>query len=273
MLLSLVLTLGCARPEAPAPIVRRQGVRTTLAAAEARLEAPLLHLSGPGPDVVLVGAVHVADPSFYQAIAEALSGCASVLVEGLEPDGDTPAPLAELSPLLEAHGLVRQSDALSAGPGWRQLDRSVAEIRSALRTAGAGPELIAAWLDDRDQSTLHARLQATDPREQALARLALLKGLAEPPPQRGPEADLYWTVLIGSRNQLVLDQLGTDGPVGILYGADHTADLEDRLLRRGWERTGASWLPVITVQHEALGLGPVQVRQLLGGGSGLRSVH
>ncbi len=275
---------GSTEPAAPPPVVapppvaepaepatrRSPGVRITPGARAVRLEAPLLRLSGPGPDVVLIGAVHIADPALYEAIGDALSGCDVVLYEGLTPDeGPAPdeAPSIDLAPQLEAHGLIRQSDGLARGPGWRRIDRSVAQIRAALVDAGADRALIAAWLDDRDQSALQARLIGGDARERALARLALLRGLGEAPPLEGRRADLYWEILIGSRDQRVIDAFTQEpraGSVGILYGADHTADLEARLARLGWRRTQTAWLPAIVVPYDVLQLGPVQIRQLLG---------
>ena len=90
---------------------------------------------------------------------------------------------------------------------------------------------------------------------------------SEPPPSEEPEASLYWDIVIGLRNRAVIADIPAEeeGPIGILYGADHLADLESRLERRGWETQDEAWLPAIAVRHDDLGLGPVQVRQLMEG--------
>jgi hypothetical protein len=224
--------------------------------------------------VTLIGAVHIADIAYYQALQEALSGCPVVLREGLTPEEEAPVDElpepVELEPLLAAHGLVRQGEALSPGPGWQTVDRSVAEVRADLLAAGASPELASAWLDDRDQSDL-ARLltrQTGDARGRALARFALLRGLLEPETE-GPDADLYWSILIGSRDAVMAERAASiaqerpDQGVCILYGANHIADLEAKLVHAGWSRSGESWQPAIVVPFAELELGAVQVKQLL----------
>ncbi len=265
------LWLGC-RAVSPEPaVVREPGVRVTVAAEDVRLETPVRRLvRDGGPEVWLAGAVHVAEPAYYDALSGSLDGCAQVLREGLEPEPGAPEPSTDLGPLLAVHGLTRQGERLEDAEGWRRVDLSVAEVRDALRAAGADAETVTAWLDDRDQSMLVELLRGAsgEPRASALARLALLRGLADPPPSEEPEASLYWDVIVGLRNHAVVDEVGGAGPVGVVYGADHLADLEDRLGRRGWRRVSEAWLPVLVVRHEDLGLGPVQVDQLLRGARG-----
>lgn len=255
----LALVIGCARTVSEPPTVRGEGLRVTIGAEDVRLEVPIRRLArDDGPAVVLAGAVHVADPGFYDQLGKILASCPSGLLEGLTPDPDAPQPDVDLGPLLASRGLVRQGEALADPDGWRTVDLSVAEVRAALSIAGAPPELIAAWLDDRDQSAMRALLEGSSGRE--LVRLTVLGGIASP----SPTEEWYWDVVIGLRNQAVVDAVEGPGPIGLLYGADHLADLEARLVRRGWRRVSETWLAAITVPYGELGLGPVQVRQRLG---------
>ncbi len=257
--------LACAPPE-PAT-VRTASARVTVDDHAVALEVPIRTLDRRGgPRVVLAGTVHVADPSFYAAVSEALAGCTVVLREGLAADPSAPAFDDGLGPLLEARGLVRQGEALEEGAGWRTVDGSVAEVRAALIAAGAPDGEAGTLLDDRSQSDLRALLEGlpADPRSTALARFTVLRGVAAPTPTSGGEADRYWEVVVGARDRRVVDAVVGEGPIGVVYGADHLADLEARLVDRGWTRVDERWLPALSIPLDELQLGPAQVRQLLG---------
>jgi hypothetical protein len=276
--MTLILALACSRPMPSPPVTRDSGVRAVIDADDVRAETPIRRLEGQGrAPITLVGAVHLADAAYYQVLHEVLSGCPVVLREGLAPEENAPQEAAEpidLGPLLAAHGLVTQDEALPPEPDWQTVDRSVAEVRKDLLAAGASPELVYAWLDDRDQSDL-ARLLARptgDERVRALARFGLLRGLLDAETE-GDEADLYWQVLIGSRDAVVAERAASiaqeneEEGVCVLYGANHLADIETKLVHKGWARSSESWQAAIGVSFAELQLGAVQVKQLLSAAS------
>lgn len=263
MLVALAIACGTGPAPLPAPVsdaIPREprAVRTANDATEARLEVAVRTVERAGRRVSLVGAVHVADPAFYDELGATLAACPAVLAEGLEPDPDAPPPPDDdVAQALAAFGLAFQSDALSPGEGWRRVDLSVAEVRAALAGRGIDP---APWLDDRDRGALRGLGDATDPRRRALVRLALLGALGDDP----PDDAAYWDVLVGLRDAAVVAEvLRTEGDACVLYGADHLPDLEARLVRAGFARREERWSAAIRVAHADAGLGPVQVRQRL----------
>lgn len=72
---------------------------------------------------------------------------------------------------------------------------------------------------------------------------ALISGI------EGPDG----SVIIGERNRTALDVLEKQlsagkKKLGIFYGAAHLPDMESRLLKSGWKKTGTTWLPAWTVK-------------------------
>lgn len=63
------------------------------------------------------------------------------------------------------------------------------------------------------------------------------------------------TVLVGERNRVALEVLDKQIAAGktnlaIFYGAAHLADMEERLLKKGFKRTKAEWLKAWDLPHE-----------------------
>lgn len=63
------------------------------------------------------------------------------------------------------------------------------------------------------------------------------------------------TVLVGERNRVALEVLDKQIAAGktnlaIFYGAAHLADMEERLLKKGFKRTKAEWLKAWELPHE-----------------------
>jgi hypothetical protein len=60
------------------------------------------------------------------------------------------------------------------------------------------------------------------------------------------------TALLSERNKAALKVVDAQlaagkRNLGLFYGAAHMPDLEARLLKKGWKRTGTSWLPAWTI--------------------------
>ncbi|MCB9685790.1 MAG: hypothetical protein H6735_12180 [Alphaproteobacteria bacterium] len=256
--------LACRCGSAPVAVVREEGTRVVIEPERTTLQAPRIELVRGSDRVLLVGTVHVADAAYYEQVNERVAACADVLVEGIAPD-DEVAPVDDtLGPALASRGLALQGDALRPAPTWRAVDPTARELRDRLVAAGADAGDVGVLLEDRGQVSLGellAGLPAT-PRGDALARFTVLRGMALPDPVHGPDANLYWDVVIGERDERAVEALG-EGSSCVIYGADHVADLVARLERRGWTAGEPSWWAAITVEHAALGLGPTQVRQRL----------
>jgi hypothetical protein len=261
--------VACAGSEAPPRervVTGPAAVTVVVAQAEVRLEAATRVLRGPGPaEVRLVGAVHVGDPAYYAALGAFVEPCARVLYEGLQA-GDTPVPDdTGLATSLAALGLVFQRDAVVGDDRWVRADGGVDDVRAALLARpDADPAKVDAWLVERDRGALAGLVAAASQGERLrdLARLSLVRGLAAPP----PDDAAWWEVVIGGRDELVVDHLTRSAslsPVCVVYGADHLPDLEARLRRRGFDVVERAALPVVRVPLAALQLGPVQVRQFL----------
>ena len=150
-MLALVV-LACRPAPAPEEGVARapRAVRVEVGPDATRLDVAVRTLARGDRRLTLAGAVHVAEPAYYEALADALAGSPVVLVEGLAPDPDAPpAPEDDLAVALGELGVAFQADALGLRDGWRRSDLSVAELRAALRERGIDP---GPWLDDRDRS-------------------------------------------------------------------------------------------------------------------------
>lgn len=252
--------LGDAVGDAPSGVVRRSGVRIVVDEERVQLQAPVLQW--PDQPGRIVGAVHVGEPAYYAQLTAQLTPPRVVLYEGLTADEpDEPGPPA---PDLGPFDLARQSEAVPHDDRWIHADTTLSALRQALVDSGAPADVIHAMLDDRDQNTLADLFgEAGEPRLQALARLALIRHVGAPSPVLGNDADAYWNVIVGWRNAQVRDALEPHlhEDWAVVYGADHAWDLAQRI--RPDAEPQAVWLPVIQVDHTELGLGAVQVRQLL----------
>jgi hypothetical protein len=63
------------------------------------------------------------------------------------------------------------------------------------------------------------------------------------------------TVLVGERNRVALEVMDKQIAAGkkrlaIFYGAAHLADMEARLLKKGFKRTQTEWLKAWNLPHE-----------------------
>lgn len=233
----------------------------------------------PAPDVVVVSSVHVADAGYYAELERHLDACEVVICEGVapraegwdEPDGPG------LEEVAAALGLAFQSTAIDhEQEGWRNADLTSDELHAQLIDAGAEPE----WADRLvgrgpapGLGELLERLETSDPRLLAHTRLSILEMLArEGPGLDEQHRDLFEDVIIGARDAVAIEELQVvraqepAGPVCLLYGAAHAADLDRKLAEVGYEGTGETWLTAMTVRYADIGLGPVQLRQF-------RSIH
>lgn len=213
----------------------------------------------------LVGAVHIADRSYYDALQDVLDSCDVVLFEGVGPKaGDAPpsdAQIARMDALFElqlrlndALGLTFQKDGLDYQRRfWRNADVDFGSLTGELDARGValptdsplvqgllkmvlgGLDLAQAGVDPRMRAMLKRQVAAALAMADSMMALQM-KGLSE--------------VLLDWRNDAalrVLDEELAEGAAGrwlaLFYGAAHLPDFATKLAARGFEFEGATYLP------------------------------
>jgi len=216
---------------------------------------------GPG-EVVVVGSVHVADPAFYGASVATLRSAGEVFYEGLIDDVGTDGAVAET--LASQLGLAAQGD-VAPDPGWHHADLRQSELRRRMADAGVSEAAIVDLLGDPEAPPSPPDPMPTGPTGPALAKLALIKGLAKPPNDDGD----YQRWLIAERNAHAVALLPAPGDDAALwFGADHLPDLGRRLQEAGYEPPVRTWVPAMVAGYSELQLGPAQAEMLMTMGKG-----
>lgn len=235
-------------------------VRFTSAAGGV-LETPIVHCrNAAGVAVDLVGAIHVADRAYYQALNRRFRSYDAVLFEMVKPAGVPPTVrrgnlLSALQRLIRsALGLTFQLDEIDYGaPNMVHADMDVREFAQRFREelprllrrvqASVGKN---GW---EGATTLGDWLRALLRRDRA-RRLKFLVG-KELQAHRDLLVLTTWledSVLIQGRNRVVVAKLREQLRRGrrrlaVFYGVGHLPDLERRLRSElGFTRTGVTWL-------------------------------
>ena len=240
----------------------------------ARLETVVVNMTGPqGERVDLVGAVHVADAAYYEALNERFKGYEAVLYELVgrpEPGkplgartGGGEASLAwvgtmqeKMRSVLKLEGQLERIDYSAANFVHADMDlEAFQKARSENRETFAG-----LWL-----KAMAAQQGAGGGKESDLAglivlmRLLMMKDSADALKRMiGREFDQIeglmtgieangGTVIIGERNRVALEVLEREVKAGkkrlaVFYGAAHFPDMQRRLEAMGFTRTGEEWL-------------------------------
>ena len=215
----------------------------------------------------LVGAVHVADPSYFRAIQEELDRYDLVLFERVgTPDEKRDEKLAarlsiigelqiELASLLE---LTHQSDAIDySRANLRHADLSMAEFTARLEARGEplipaegllrflAPFIKMSFAMTRSMRELDPQLTNRLRWQMArtmsdMSRLLDQLGIEE---HENPD-----DVIIGVRNDHAWEVFHDSFPEGhqriaIFYGAAHLPDFQRRLLEEGWKLEERRWVP------------------------------
>ncbi|MCA9294106.1 MAG: hypothetical protein KDA20_09860 [Phycisphaerales bacterium] len=192
--------------------------------------------------------------------------------QALSPEelGETPGIQQKLAKSL---GLVFQLDEMDSDHAhWRNVDMSAAELEQRFAAAGLTEE----------GDGLFAMLEGTG---LPAKLMGLVLGIIEHFPGAQPRAKMMlmdmlthaddlmelagvpgmedlMRVIIEDRNKVVIDELARlvdmpDAPetIGIVYGAGHMPDLEQRMFERlGYKRTKERWLPAIEIDLEREGI-------------------
>jgi hypothetical protein len=275
-------------PAAGAENRGRLHLRYTEDAVAGRLQAAIRKLRSPdGAEVHLIGAVHVADQSYFEDLNRRFKNYQSILYELVgEPEPGNPLGArgatdsgggqagGELSWLPALQEKMRRVLDLSSqlehidytAPNFVHADMTVDEFLESRRQHKE--TFLSLWLramqaqmamgggqPGNDLAAMAVLMRILSMRDSAAA----LKRLVGREFDRvedlitGLEAG-GGTVILGRRNEKalsVLDQELEKGGrrVAVFYGAAHLPDMEARLVSRGFELTGAEWLDAWTIPH------------------------
>ncbi len=227
-----------------------------------------------GPQVELVGVVHVADESYFQVLQTYLDGVDIVLYEGVKPEDADAAAFQEGSDSnVEARrfqaklagwfGFKFQLDAIDyTRSNFVHADMSMEQFRDA--GGGRFLELEAKPSEDwSPRGDLTSEVRGVFTRAESfmdrfmsrpnIIRSMIRRELAEMLGTTDIEGALDMfpemsELILDKRNAVVMKRLAeelpnTNGRIAIFYGAAHMRDLEQQLMQKhGYERTGGQWL-------------------------------
>jgi len=238
-------------------------IRVDEDAKASRLQTGVTRFEKNGVTVDLIGAVHIGDKAYYEALNKRFTGYEVLLFEMIGGEdikpGDAPAPKVDEqetpSPLAlvydkvaRALKLVGQVDHIDYhAENFLHADMSAAEFSEKQEERG---ESILSFLLSADHSgstqpnpikfILGAAFGRAD-----LLKLSLIHTLGDGDDQIASLAGD--NVIIGDRNIRCLEVLARElgagrKKVGIFYGAAHYPDMQKRLLEQGFTRTGHEWV-------------------------------
>jgi hypothetical protein len=219
------------------------------------------------PRVDLIGAVHVADRSFYHDVQALLEREDVVLYEMVKRKADDPAakedekqpnPIRDFQAKLGKFlGLTFQLDEISYDrPHFVHADITVDDLTSAMKGEPLVPPGVM-FLLRIALPVLDKALEGDAGKSEGL-RNAAKRMMGRVLGNQGKNAatllgPAFAEVVIERRNAVVIDRLreipaGT-GSVGVFYGAAHLPDLEKRIVAElGYRRAGARWLDAWKVE-------------------------
>ena len=254
-------------------------IRVVETEKSARLQTSVTSYEKEGVKLDLIGAIHIADQSYYEKLNEIFKGYDIVLFEMIGGEGlgrqaaeaakpeiaGAPAPEeeGEADPVVERRnltlGLIYQevADFLKLTSQVDIVDYTAQNFIHADLTAGEFSEK----QEERGESLLTFLLSAdkanpTPPnplkliygiltRRSDIVKLAVIHTLGDAEDQVNALAGD--SVVITDRNARCLEVLDRElaageKKIGIFYGAAHFPDLETGLIERGFAKAGARWL-------------------------------
>jgi hypothetical protein len=180
--------------------------------------------------------------------------------------------------LAEALGLEFQLAVMDhTGSNWRNSDLAMDQVEARLANAGLdGEDLFStivgtSWVQKAAGFTL--KLLSSFSYGNAALKLMGIEILARAdemlehaPAELGDLLD----VLLIERNSVVLEDLAdilanekTVRSIGVIYGAGHMRDLQERIVRDlGYELAGEDWLRAVSVDIDDLGIDPTRARMM-----------
>ncbi|MGE3108755.1 MAG: type II secretion system protein GspG [Phycisphaerales bacterium] len=178
--------------------------------------------------------------------------------------------------LARAMGLVFQLHAMSHDkPNWRNSDLSVDQVQDRLELGGGADQADQLFSMIAGESMLVKALGAglkilvsVFPSASSYMKIVMIDMLASAdkllanPPGGGGQMAALMDVIIKDRNQVVIDDLGkiienepSVKTVGVIYGAGHLPDMEERLINElGYRYESDQWFTAITVDVTSAGM-------------------
>jgi hypothetical protein len=237
--------------------------------------------ASPEPHTVdLIGAVHIADQSYYDQINKELASCNTVLYElvaeeGARPIQDPSAPKSSLYTIVagvkDYFKFVHQLDAVDYSASHfvhadLSFDKMIEQEKEVSKTQGSFALRLVGDILTMSQSLANSK----EPELQAYEKLSdNLKGAYVTSLMSNPNqlknffaiamvenersgfaagGDTVFNFLITRRNDRVLEVLNkterkNGGRIGIFYGAGHMKDMEEKLQKAGYTFTDQRWVP------------------------------
>lgn len=239
----------------------------------ARLQTAVTRFEKDGGSVELIGAVHIADKAYYQALTERFTGYDSLLFEMIGGDNRQSLPTPEAAAAQKPSGL-RQIYAMAAkflkltgqtenidytARNFVHADLSLDEFQTLQSQRGEsiiGFALAAGNQDAANPPTFNStRLLAALMLGNAnRIKLEIVHTLGNADDQIAAFAGE--SVIITDRNARCFEVMARElaaghKKLGIFYGAAHFPDMEKRLLALGFKRTGQEWLTAWDIPKKA----------------------
>ena len=262
-----ILTLVTAAKE---PRTGTDFIRVERSEEKVLLQPALATYEKDGVKVSLIGAVHIADKTFYTDLNKLFKGYDRVLFEMIGGDQlekvrkqEAEGKKAEESPLGKIYQMISTFLALAdqkteidyTAENFIHADLTMAEFQTLQEERSEsllGFAMEAAKNSDlKNQPSTMALMQAVMTGDSKRAKLLLVDALAG-----GDEAMgglVTPTVVISDRNAKALKVLDAqiakgDKNLGIFYGAAHFPAMEKTLLEQGYKKTKQEWLTAWTVE-------------------------
>jgi hypothetical protein len=248
-------------------------VRYLDGAEQQRLQTGVVRYTKDGRIVDLVGAVHLGDPAYFDALEAQLAQYEAVLYEmvgGPFPTRDLKAADPEIAQVRMIHnlldkvlGMEYQTEAIDYDrPNFIHADIDWTQYRDLMDTrgqslatlferamkaveSGEGPAILTDEAAANDMlQTLMSGLTSGNP---AQLKRAMAPFLGESESLIAHIEGDDGTVLVTERNKVVMTILDREMAkgrknLGIFYGAGHLPDLEKRLVELGYKRGDGAWL-------------------------------
>lgn len=260
-----------------------------------------LPVSGRGPAVELVAAIHIAEAGYYEQLQRRLDAADLVLYEGVTSGSrqDGAAVSADAPPqarpsknptyqrLADVLGLISQERAIRyAPPRYQRCDMTIEQMRDLLaaESAQGGAEAQAANAAHSGFHSLRGILSGKAWETRLLFLLldysstartsSRLRIAIHNPDQASPKSlhPRLKQLIIDDRDEYVMNHLGEilarpAGPrhIALFYGAGHMPGMERRLRAMGYRPAGpVRWVDAITVRPAAEGLNPRVIAEIVG---------
>lgn len=272
-------------------------VRTVQSAADtftAQTASRLFRRAG-SPDIELVGAIHIGEPSYYSSLQQRLNRVDLVLYEQVTDQKNVTMDRAAILRaktnsayyrLASAMGLTTQSHAMDVQQRhFRRCDMTFSQMMARLEQEAQGGNTAGEAADGakKELATLHWILSGGSRIVNGIIRFASMHQgfcermrfqlVAKGADSDGP-ASLHprlHQLILQDRNAFVLSELEKvlreekHRSIAIFYGAAHLPGMEEHLLNMGYRAASArEWTDVLVSRPYAAGISSAAVQKMLG---------